>query len=102
MRFTHEEIKKDLLDNWEALEQHPEPIDLVNEYAEGYCGVYYSETLADWVEMPNEYCDRWQEFTPDANGKTIFDLMAIDVWNYYNETAHAIYSELLKEKEASK
>ena len=101
MYFTNEEIKKELLENWEQIEGNPYPLDMVREFADGYSPVYYNDILKDWAEMPSEFNDRWQEFTPDANGKTIFSLMSIDLWVYYLEQAETVYNEIKAEKEAN-
>lgn len=98
MRFSRHDIKTELLDNWEQISNHIYPEDLIRQYADEYLPIYYCDILAEWQQMPSEYDDRWQEMTPDANGKRIFDLMSIDLWIYYQDLALEVYNEILEEQ----
>lgn len=98
MRFTNQEIKKDLLDNWEYLQEVQYPEDCLNEYADGYLPTYTNEIIADWSEMPSEFDNSWQDYGATKDS-TIIDLMKIDLFTYYrNETQNA-YNEIRAEKE---
>jgi hypothetical protein len=95
--MSHADIRTEILDNWEQLSEHPEPTDLLDEFADSANPVYYNEILKDWSEMPSEYNDSWQEFG-QQNNATIFSLMAIDLAVYYRAIYGKIYAEILEEK----
>ena len=98
MYTTRETIKAELLENAEQIEQDT---DRLSEWVDGYCPVYYSDTLKDWTEMPSDYCDRWKELGYDANRNDggILQLMAVDVWFYYDELTREVWAEIEEERE---
>jgi hypothetical protein len=101
MRFTYDEIKKAIEDEWEELTEDTYPEDRLGEMAEGFVPIYYGEIIKDWTEMPHEYTDNWKEHygesVPEAVGIT--ELMTSDLHEYYRDTTTEIYQEILKEKE---
>jgi hypothetical protein len=101
MRFTYDEIKKAIEDEWEELTEDAYPEDRLGEMAEGFVPIYYGEIIKDWQEMPHEYTDNWKEHygetIPEAVGITA--LMTSDLHEYYRDTTTEIYHEILKEKE---
>jgi hypothetical protein len=98
MHFTRDEIKNDLLENWEQISSHAYPEDLLQEFSDGYVPIYYHEILKDWTEMPNDYTDRWQEIGSSPEDG-IFKLMGWDLWFYYQELTVEIYNEIKDAKE---
>ena len=99
MYWTREEIKKELLDNREQIEQSAYPEDLLDEYADGFIPVYNHEIIKDWIEMGSEYCDRWKEegYDTQRNEGGIIQLMAVDLAFYYLEITREIWEEIQKE-----
>jgi len=97
---TRETINEELLDNAEQIRERGGE-DGLSEWVDGYCPVYYSDTIQDWREMPNEYCDRWKELGYDANRNDggILQLMAVDVWFYYDELTRQVWAEIEEERE---
>lgn len=100
MRMSYEEIKNDILDNWEQIAESANYEDLINELAQSACPVYYSEILKDWQEMPSEWNDSWQENgIPTTERTTIFSLMSWDLYFYYESQYNIAYTEIKEEKE---
>jgi hypothetical protein len=102
MRMNYTDIKDELLENWEQLEQASDPHDLLNEFADSALPIYYGDTIKDWQEMDSEFTDSWQEHfeATGAGNKGICDLMRIDLWNYYTAEYTRIYNQILDEKES--
>lgn len=102
MNMNYSDIKQELTDNWDQFAGNQYPWDLLNEFANSSVPIYYGEIIEDWQEMPNEFTDSWQEYADGEPFKrTIFDLMSIDLYNYYQSEYSRIYSELAKEMEAT-
>jgi hypothetical protein len=92
---TYEEIKAQLVDEWEFIKEGR-----LHEYAEDYTPVYYYDISQEWQALPMEHSDRWQEFgiefTPDT---TIFSLMTTDLHLYYMELVQKAFEEITEEKQ---
>jgi len=101
MRFTYDEIKKAIEEEWGELADDVYPEDRLEEMADGFVPIYDNEIISDWAEMPNEYTDNWKEqyegTLPPELGITA--LMATDLYSYYRATTLEIYQELKDEKE---
>lgn len=99
MYWTREEIKKELLENREQIEQSSYPEDLIAEYADGFVPIYNHEIIKDWTELPAELSDRWKEYGYDTqkNEGGIIQLMQVDLCFYYLELAQEIWEEIKKE-----
>ena len=95
MLTTYEEIKAELLSEWEHLTESR-----LHEYAESNTPVYYSEISKEWHELPMEATDAWKEygaeFTPDT---TIFSLMTTDLHLYYFALVEKAFAEITEEKQ---
>ena len=100
MNMDYNDIKNDIIDHWEQLSEMAHPEDLLTELADSACPVYYSGILKDWTEMPNAFTDSWQESTEPTQNTTIFSLMLIDLFNYYNAEYAEIFDEVKDEKES--
>lgn len=101
MRFTYDEIKKDLLDNWEVITDSQYPEDSLGEFADGYLPTYTNEIISDWSEMPNEFDDTWRDYgipSSDLSEVSITGLMIIDLYNYYREQTQNAYNGILSDK----
>jgi hypothetical protein len=94
MYYSEENIREELIENLEDIKASQYPEDYVWGLGRDAVPVYYSDILKDWAEMPDEFTDSWQEFGFPSNEATIFDLMRIDLSNYYETRFMAIYNEL--------
>lgn len=94
MRFTYQEIKKELSDHLDEMDQ-----DDLNNWADSFVPVYYNEILKDWAEMPSEFNDSWQEYGPPSEDATIFSLMRADLFAYYLDQCQTALDELTKERD---
>ena len=102
MRFTYEEIKKDLTDNWENITDNSHPEDALGEYADGYLPTYTNEIIADWQEMPSEFDNSWRDYgmpSSDLSEVSITGLMVIDLYNYYRQVTQNAYNEIVSEEQ---
>jgi hypothetical protein len=92
---TYEEIKAELISEWEHLTESR-----LHEYAESNTPVYYFDIAKEWQALPMEHSDRWQEFgiefTPDT---TIFSLMTTDLHLYYMELVQKAFEEITEQKQ---
>jgi len=101
MRFTREEIKKTIEEEWDQLVDDIYPEDRLEEMADGFVPIYYNEIISDWTEMPSEYTDYWKDqydgTIPAEMGITA--LMATDLYSYYRDTTLDVYKEMKEEKD---
>lgn len=92
---TYEEIKAELLSEWEHLTESR-----LHEYAESNTPVYYSDIADEWKALPMEHSDAWKEygveFSPDT---TIFSLMTTDLHLYYFGLVQKAFAEITEEKQ---
>ncbi len=95
MLTTYEEIKAELISEWEHLTESR-----LHEYAESNTPVYYSEISKEWQELPAENTDAWKEYgavyVPDT---TIYGLMTTDLHLYYMELVQKAFEEITEEKQ---
>jgi hypothetical protein len=96
-----EEIKTELLENWEQFVDAKYPEDLLTEYAQGWLPVYYGDIISCWSnDLTNEDSNRFMEIrgelTPEV---TIYDLMLDDLYLFLNNAFSVAYAEILEEKE---
>jgi hypothetical protein len=96
---TFLEMKQELKDNWQDFASNQYPEDLLTEFADSACPVYYSDIIQEWQEMPSEFDDSWRDFGEMPEGSTITKLMLGDLFNYYHHLAHNAYNELADEME---
>ena len=107
MEMNRSDIKGDILSNWEYLTTTNYPEDFLSELAESALPVYYHRILSDWTEMPNEYTDSWKEMAAIredgsvfmGDKQSIYNLMLMDLFNYYSDTYMEIYGEVRQDKE---
>ena len=96
MLTTYNDIKAELLSEWEHLNE-----DRLHEYADSNTPVYYSDIMEEWRQLPDEAMDAWQEFgaeyTPES---TIFSFMTTDLHLYYLGLVEQAYAEIKTEKES--
>ena len=105
--MNRSDIKSDILDNWDYLSETNYPEDFLTELAESALPVYYHRILSDWTEMPNEYTDSWKEMAVIredgavfmGDKQSIYNLMLMDLFNYYHDTYSEVYAEVRQDKE---
>ena len=90
MRFTFEEIKQEIGKSVDSINRYRMMLD---ELADSYVPVYYNEVLKDWTEMPSEFNDSHLEHDK-ADDATIFDLMRMDLFFYYESLCQKAWTEL--------
>lgn len=92
-------IQSQILDSWEAFKDAGEDFieDNLTVMADSAVPVYYSDILKDWAEMPSEFNDSWEEFGVPQE-ITIFGLMTVDLYSYYQDAYRRIYQEILAEE----
>jgi hypothetical protein len=96
----YNDIKQELLDNYEQIAGSPDSSALVMEFAETWLPVYYSEILIEWGKMPFAFTDSWQEVYSQTE-KGIFELMTFDLATWYCDMAGEAWNEIVEEKEAN-
>lgn len=96
MYFTDDEIRKELIAHAGEIRQNPDRLD---EWADSFTPVYYSDIIKDWQELPPEAEDIWKEYGYDANRNEggIKQLMQIDLVFYNLERTRRIWGEVESE-----
>ena len=91
---TYEDIKQELLDDWEHVTESR-----LHEYAESNTPVYYSAIMREWQELPMEDTDAWKEYGLEITSETtIFSLMSADLNLYYQGLVEKAFEEITEEK----
>jgi hypothetical protein len=98
MLTPYNDIRQDILDNWEYLENTKYPEDYLRELADSQTPIYYSDIIQEWRELPMEFSDTWHDYGIGKN-TTITGLMTLDLFNYYDNQYTQLYSEIKSEKE---
>jgi hypothetical protein len=97
MLTSYNEIKEELLEDWEHVTESR-----LYEYAESNTPVYYSAILKEWQELPSEDTDAWKDYGVAVTAETtIFDLMTADLNIYYQALTERAFEEITKQKEDS-
>lgn len=95
---TYEEILKMVRDEFEQLSEREYPEELLHEFADSECPVYYHDISTEWVELPMEDTDRWQEIGAEGH-TTIYQLMSLDLYLYYQTMFQQAWEQVKEEKE---
>jgi hypothetical protein len=98
-------LREDIQENLDELLDSSYPEDLLNEMADGFVPVYYSDIIAEWMELPADFQDSWTQYGMDESfiHGGISRLMTIDLASYYQSEYHRIYriiAEEIQEEEA--
>jgi hypothetical protein len=96
---THAEIRAEIADHLEQLQDMREPEDLLQELADSNTPIYYSDIIQEWTELPTEFSDQWWERSVWAENETITSLMQIDLYLYYQGEFIAAWEEIKEEQE---
>jgi hypothetical protein len=92
---TYEDIKKELLEDWDNVQESR-----LHEYAESNTPVYYSAIMKEWQELPIEDTDAWRDYGVQFTSETtIFSLMEADLNIYYQGLVERAFEEITEEKE---
>lgn len=103
--IVKEQMKDEIKTNLSNGEELEDIKDNSGEFLEGYIPVYYNQILKEWAEMPSEYNDRGQLEFGMGKEITIFNLMSLDLYVYYQDIFNEAIEELeeeLSEEEGSK
>lgn len=95
---TYADVLAEVTSELEQLTASEYPEDLLREFADSLVPVYYSDIMDEWRELPLEDSDRWQELGADGKA-TIFSLMSIDLFLYYEDLFTRAYTELTETEE---
>jgi hypothetical protein len=95
---TNQELKQEILDNIEQFTGNPYAEDLLNQFADSVTPIYYSDIIKEWMELPSDHCDTWQdmEIMPNTG---ISQLMQYDLYNYYLAQLSTVWEEIKEELE---
>lgn len=93
---TYSEILETVTEQLDELKEQKYPEDYLTELADGYVPIYTESVVSEWFELEVSDRDAWQDFgvMPD---KGITDLMAIDLYVYYQGLFSRAYAELTDE-----
>lgn len=69
--------------------------DRSGEFIDSYLPIYYSDTISEWQNMPNEYNDRGSAEFGTGEDINIYNLMNLDLYLYYSD----LFAEAVKEVE---
>jgi hypothetical protein len=67
------------------------------EWVDGYLPVYYNKIVEEWQQMPSEYNDRGVAELGQTGTETIYNLMSLDLYVYYNDIFNEALAELEEE-----
>jgi hypothetical protein len=71
--------------------------DRSGELIDSYLPIYYSDTIREWQDMPNEYNDRGSSELGYGEEINIYNLMNLDLYLYYSD----LFAEAISEVEQS-
>ena len=92
---TYEEIKQQLLDEWEYVND-----DTVHQYAEELIPIYYSGIQEEWLSLPGDEIDVWHDYVGELNSSTsIFKLMSYDLLHYYFQLVDKAFNDIKEAQE---
>jgi hypothetical protein len=69
------------------------------EWVDGYLPVYYNKIVEEWQQMPSEYNDRGAAELGMGQEVTIYNLMSLDLYLYYQDIFNDAMAELEEELE---
>jgi len=75
--------------------------DFIVGFADTQVPIYYNEIIQEWSDLPAEYRDTWQDTSIDHK-TTIYNLMSIDLFNYYYEKTTEILDDIRQERDNAK
>lgn len=93
---TYAEIKDRINESLAELQNHLYPEDVIAEIADSEIPVYNNEVIAEWIELPMDRTDQWQEFGYDTqhNDGGILELMRVDLAIYYVQEFARVWEDV--------
>jgi len=101
MLTSYNDLKEDVKANLAEIQEAKYPEDYLTEYADGLVPIYYSEILQEWTDLDAEFRDRWHELGEVGADASIYSLMAIDLYMYYQQEVERAYYELTNTEETN-
>ncbi len=101
MLSTYTDLKEYVKDNLAEIQESKYPEDYLTEYADGLVPIYYHEILQEWTDLDAEFRDRWHELGEAGADASIYSLMAIDLYMYYDQQLSSAYWELTNTEETN-
>jgi hypothetical protein len=94
------DIRQEILDNWEYLEELNDNgvDDYLTELADSRTPIYTKDIIEEWRELPSDYDDAWQEWATSPKD-TIVSLMKLSLYRYYQDKYSQLYNEINTEKQ---
>ena len=89
-----EEFKTEIEKGYITLEEIQ---DNSGEWVDGYLPIYYNKIVEEWQAMPAEFNDRG--YAELGGEVTIYNLMSLDLYLYYNDIFNEAIAELEEELE---
>jgi hypothetical protein len=96
MLTSYTDLKDMILEEWDSLDR-----DNLDQLVDSVMPVYYSDIAKQWQEMPSEWDNTWRDIYGQeipANA-TIYSLMEVDLWQYYQNEISRIYGEIAEIKQ---
>ena len=101
MLTSYNDLAEDLKANLAEIQEAKYPEDYLTEYADGLVPIYYSEILQEWTDLDAQFRDRWHELGEAGPDSTIYSLMAIDLYMYYQQEVERAYYQLTDTEETN-
>jgi hypothetical protein len=72
--------------------------DFIVGFTDSQLPIYYNEIIEEWTDLPATHRDTWQDTNIDHK-TTIYNLMSIDLFNYYHDKTFEILDEIRQEQD---
>ena len=96
MLYTEEQITAEILADKDYVLGHEYPTDLAHEYADSSTPIWHDDILMTWRDLPRDDKDTHEGDSPE--GMSIFSLMAMDIYTYYQGLYYGAIEKLLEEE----
>jgi hypothetical protein len=96
MLTSYADILEEIKDNLHWLKDKPHPEDELDQFVESLVPIYDKDTWDEWVQIPEEFQDFWQNHGKLETHK-IADLMRMDLYAYYEAEVNRAWRELTQE-----
>ena len=92
--LTKTEILEQINDEWEDLVEAKYPEDRLTEMADSAVPIYYLPILEAWRALSFDESNRFSEVMSEIPiSTTIWDLMRVDLFLYYDSMFRTVYNE---------
>jgi hypothetical protein len=93
MRFSYQEIKQAILEELPNLDTYDDRERFRQEFADGLLPVYFGDIIDDWKDLDPEFSNAYLDHI-DLEKQTIYDLMNIDLYLFYESQIDLIFREI--------